>query len=284
MTVLFWGSLETISGILGAMAVVALIETAIPLHGRGRWNRAHLWPNLALTSITFATNMLFNGALVMALTRLQSNGFGLLPGLTRQPLMTVVIVVLALDLSFYVAHVAMHKIPGFWRFHRVHHSDPAVDVTTTIRQHPGEGVIRYAFMAAFAIPLGASPGAFAVYRLWSALSGLLEHANVRLPGWLDSLLSLVFSWPNMHKVHHSRDARYTDTNYGNIVSLWDRLFFTFTPSRHGVNIVYGLDGFDDSATQTTAGLLAMPFQNDAGVWTLGRVRGICGEAESSSTR
>ena len=147
--------------------------------------------------------------------------------------MTAITVVLVLDLSFYVAHVAMHKVPSFWRFHSVHHADPAVDVTTTIRQHPGEGVIRYAFMAAFAIPLGASPGAFAVYRVWSALNGLLEHANICVPPWLDSVLSLVTTWPNMHKVHHSREVQDTDTNYGNIVSLWDRLFFTFTPARHG---------------------------------------------------
>jgi sterol desaturase/sphingolipid hydroxylase (fatty acid hydroxylase superfamily) len=210
--------------------------------------------------MTFATNVFFNVALVMALASLQSKGVGLLHMFALPPLMTAITVVLVLDLSFYVAHVAMHKVPSFWRFHSVHHADPAVDVTTTIRQHPGEGVIRYAFMAAFAIPLGASPGAFAVYRAWSALNGLLEHANIRVPSWLDRLLSLVTTWPNMHKVHHSRDARYTDTNYGNIVSLWDRLFSTFTPARYGTSITYGLDGFGDPATQTTAGLLAMPFR------------------------
>ena len=258
---LYDSSVGTVGAILIAMAVIALIETAIPLHARGRWNRAHLGPNLALTFMTFATNIFFNTALVMALASLQSNGVGLLHMFALPPLMTAITVVLVLDLSFYVAHVAMHKVPSFWRFHSVHHADPAVDVTTTIRQHPGEGVIRYAFMAAFAIPLGASPGAFAVYRVWSALNGLLEHANIRVPSWLDRVLSLVTTWPNMHKVHHSRDAQYTDTNYGNIVSLWDRLFFTFTPARHGTRIVYGLDGFDDPATQTTAGLLAMPFSD-----------------------
>jgi sterol desaturase/sphingolipid hydroxylase (fatty acid hydroxylase superfamily) len=257
---LYQSSGGTVGAILLAMALLALIETAIPLHARGRWNRAHLGPNLALTFMTFATNILLNGALVMTLVALESGGFGLLRLFALPPLIVVAAVVLALDFSFYVAHVAMHKIPGFWRFHSVHHSDPAVDVTTTIRQHPVEGVIRYAFMAAFAIPLGASPAAFAVYRVWSALSGLLEHSNIRVPRWLDSLLSLVFSWPNMHKVHHSRDARYTDTNYGNIVSLWDRLFFTFTAARNGANIVYGLDGFDDPSAQTTLGLLVMPFR------------------------
>ena len=252
-------SIATVVVILAVMAVVALLETVRPLHARRRWNRVHLGPNIALTFLTFATNLVFNGALVMTLVWLQESGFGVLNMLRAASLVAVVVAVLALDLSFYVAHVAMHKIPAFWRFHRVHHSDPVVDVTTTIRQHPGEGVIRYAFMAVFATALGVSPGGFAVYRLWSALSGLLEHANVRLPLRLDSVLSLVVSSPNMHKVHHSRDATCTDTNYGNIVSLWDRLFLTFTPAKRGVNVVYGLDGFDDPASQTAAGLLAMPF-------------------------
>jgi sterol desaturase/sphingolipid hydroxylase (fatty acid hydroxylase superfamily) len=116
-------------------------------------------------------------------------------------------------------------------------------------------------MAAFACALGASPAAFAVYRAWSALNGLLEHANVRVPAWLDRGLSLVTTWPNMHKVHHSRIASETNTNYGNITSLFDRLFGTFTPSEHGASVVYGLDGCDDPARQTTAALLALPFRS-----------------------
>lgn len=254
-------SAATVGVILAAMALVALVEAAIPLHARGRWNRAHLGPNLAFTFLTFATNALFGGALVMTLVRLETEGFGLLRLLPLGPWASAVLAVLALDFSFYVAHVAMHRIPAFWRFHSVHHSDPAVDVTTTIRQHPGEGVIRYAFLAAAAFAMGASPGAFAVYRVGVALSGLLEHANIRVPLGVDRVLSLVFTWPGMHKVHHSRDPRYTDTNYGNLVSWWDRLFSTFTPARLGTNVAYGLDGLDDPAAQTTAGLLALPFRD-----------------------
>ena len=254
-------ALPTIGLILAAMAVVAAIETLVPLHARARWNRDHFGPNLALTFITFATNIFLNAALLMTLMWLQPKGFGLLHLVALSPLISIVIAILVLDLSFYVAHVAMHKSPLFWRFHSVHHSDPAVDVTTTIRQHPGESLIRYAFMAGFAITLGPSVGAFAVYRVWSALSGLLEHSNIRVPTWLDNSLSLVFTWPNMHKIHHSRDAKYTDTNFGNIVSWWDRLFFTFTPARHGASITYGLEGFDDPVSQTTAGLLAAPLRD-----------------------
>ena len=254
----FAPALPTIAGILAAMAIVAFVETVVPLHPRGRWNRFHIRPNLALTFITFATNALLNAALLMILVSLEANGFGLLRVVALPPLLAGFVAVLFLDFSFYVAHVAMHAVPSFWRYHRVHHADPAVDVTTSIRQHPGESVIRYAFIAAFAFALGASPGAFAVYRVWSALNALLEHANIRVPLWLDGVLSLFTTWPYMHKVHHSRRPGETNTNYGNITSLFDRLFGTFTPSRRGMHIVYGLDGFDEAAMQTTAGLLAMP--------------------------
>jgi sterol desaturase/sphingolipid hydroxylase (fatty acid hydroxylase superfamily) len=257
---LFSSNLVSIATILGAMALVALLESAIPLRARSAWNRAHLAPNLALTFLTFATNALFSGVLVLALARLEPAGYGLLQRLALPPLAQNALAVLALDLAFYVSHVAMHELPAFWRFHRVHHSDPALDVTTTVRQHPGEGVIRYLFLAAFALPLGVSAGAFAIYRLLVALAGLLEHANLRAPARLDALLSLVVTWPNLHKVHHSRDVRFSDSNYGNLVSWWDRLFGTFTPSRVGANVAYGVDGLDDPATQRTAGLLALPFR------------------------
>ena len=272
----FAPTVPTIGGILLAMALVALIETAVPLHARGRWNRFHVGPNLALTFLTFATNAVMNAALVTMLFALEARGSGLLRLVSLPPLATGIVTVLVLDFAFYACHVAMHKVPGFWRYHRVHHADPAVDVTTSIRQHPGESVIRYAFIAAFAFVIGASPGAFAVYRAWSALNALLEHADFRAPLWLDRALSLVTTWPYMHKVHHSRLAGETNTNYGNIVSLFDRVFGTFTPSQRGVKVVYGLDGFDDPAMQTTAGLLAMPFRDPRSAaappaWADGRV-------------
>ncbi len=252
-------SASTIAAILTAMALSALIERGIPLHPRGPAYRAHIGPNLALTFVTFATNVVLNGALMLALRRLDTAGFGILRWTHLDPRLADVLAVVLLDLSFYVAHVAMHAVPVLWRVHRVHHSDPVVDVTTTIRQHPLEGFIRYAFMAAFACAFGVGLGAFVVYRTWSVINGLLEHANLRVPRRLDSALALVTTWPNMHKVHHSRDVRETNTNYGNIFSWFDRLFGTYTPSSRGTSVACGLDGFDDPRAQTTRALLAMPF-------------------------
>jgi sterol desaturase/sphingolipid hydroxylase (fatty acid hydroxylase superfamily) len=257
---LFAQSATTIGAILVTMALVAWIETVIPLHLGERASRSHVVPNLALTFITFGTNVFLNAALVSALVVLANHGFGILNALPLPPLAAGAVTILVLDFSFYVAHVAMHKVPAFWSYHVVHHCDPVCDVTTTIRQHPGEGVVRYAFLAVFALALGAGPGAFAVYRAWSALNGLLEHANVRVPSWLDRLLALVTTWPGMHKVHHSRAPVETDSNYGNVFSFWDRLFGTFTPPGRGTDIRYGIDGCDDAETQSTKGLLWLPFR------------------------
>jgi sterol desaturase/sphingolipid hydroxylase (fatty acid hydroxylase superfamily) len=248
----------TIGVILATMAALAAVEAVLPLRERAR-SGVRMRANLALTFITFATNIGWNALLIAALVKAQSTGFGLLSAWPLPPWFAVGAVVLALDLTFYVSHVAMHHVPAFWRFHSVHHADPAVDVTTTIRQHPGEGVIRYAFLIIAATALGASPQAFAVYRLWSVVNALFEHANIRVPHKLDALLATIITTPNMHKVHHSRAPEQSNTNYGNIFSIFDRAFETFTPTHYGLDIAYGLNDVAHEREQTTTVLLLQPF-------------------------
>jgi sterol desaturase/sphingolipid hydroxylase (fatty acid hydroxylase superfamily) len=259
-TALSTSNFVAIGFVLTAMAAVAAIEVALPLQARRQWNNIHLAPNLALTLIYLATNLFFTAALVLTLVWCEAIGFGLLNAIALDPWIELAAIVLVLDFQAYAAHVAMHELPGLWRFHRVHHADPAVDVTTALRQHPGESVIRFVFLAVFACAVGASPAAFALYRVLSAIQALSEHANVRLPQALDTAFSLAIATPNYHKIHHSRDRRMTDTNYANIFSLWDRLLATYTPSHKGRDIEYGLHGFDDRADQTTGRLLALPFR------------------------
>jgi sterol desaturase/sphingolipid hydroxylase (fatty acid hydroxylase superfamily) len=239
----------------------SLLEALLPLRKRTEWNKRHLGPNLSLTLITFATNTAYNIPILLGLVWLQANGLGLFNMTNLPPIVEIAGAILALDLAWYVTHRSMHAIPALWPIHTIHHSDLAVDATTGVRQHPGEGLLRYMFLAAFAFSFGVSPFAFAIYRIWSAAHGMFEHANIRLPQWLDNAITVVFSSPSMHKIHHSRDQRFTDTNYGNIFSIWDRAFGTFTPPRYGHDINYGLDGYDDPAQQTTVGLLMEPFRS-----------------------
>ena len=256
-------SLAGMGLLIAVMLLNSLIEAVIPLHRRSDWGWRHLGPNLLLTLTTFATGLLLNVLLLLGLVWAHQVGLGLFNMVALPSIVATAGAIVVLDLAWYATHVSMHKVSALWRFHAVHHSDPQVDVTTTYRQHPGESLIRYAYLAVFALSAGASPLAFAIYRVWSSLHGQFEHANIKLPQWLDTAISWVFSSPNMHKLHHSSDQRFTDTNYTNIFSIWDRIFGTFTPSRLGTKVNYGLHGMDTAAQQSAAALLAGPFRSTA---------------------
>lgn len=250
-------SLRSILMIFAALAGVSLIELAIPLHRRNAWSRAHLVPNLALALIVLGLNALLNLPLLVALEGAATFGFGLLNLLDLPLWADLLLGVLVFDLAWYVNHRTMHRFAWMWRFHRVHHSDPMVDVTTTLRQHPSETLIRFVFLLGFGLAAGASPAAFALSRGLAVMGGYIGHANVALPRRLDLLISTVLVSPDMHKVHHSRDQAFTDRNYSNIFSLWDRLFGTFVPTRHGRTIEYGLDRADQPELQGLVPLLQL---------------------------
>lgn len=254
-------SLQAIGVLFAIMCGLSLVEAIIPLHARGIWGRQHIIPNLMLTLVTFGTNLLYNVPLLLGLVWLQSAHLGLFNAYKVPAFIAIACSILVLDLAWYLTHVSMHKVAAMWRFHAIHHSDPQIDVTTTVRQHPVEGVIRYVYLAVFAFAVGAPPIAFAIYRVWSVVHGQLEHSNLKLPQWLDTAITFFFSSPNMHKIHHSRDPRFIDHNYTNIFSVWDRLFGTFVASKHGRDIAYGLEGYDTAERQTTMALLLMPFAN-----------------------
>ena len=252
--------LSTAAFILIGMAIVAVIEVVIPLHARGQWNRRHLGPNLALTLLTFATNVIGNAPLVVLLAwmdaadtdcsrwhrfpryrrpRSKSSCSTSGPTSRTRP---------CTDCRSSGAFTACITPTRRW-------TSPPPFAST--RARPSSATCS---CSVFAIGVGVSPATLAIYRAWSALNALFEHANIRLPHRLDRLLALVVVSPNMHKVHHSRSEHLTNTNYGNIFSIFDRMFATFTSPERGLDIVYGLDGLDDTATQTTLGLLALPFR------------------------
>lgn len=261
----FQSSLMGIRNTLIVMAIVLLVEAVIPLYKRTAWNWRHLIPNLSLAAVAFAMGAVLNFGMLIGLQFLQARHLGLFNSLVSlPPLVEILVAVVVLDFAWYLTHISMHKSATLWRFHAMHHSDPAVDVTTTYRQHPVEGLVRYAYLAVFAFAIGASPAAFAVYRLLSVFMGQAEHANIRVPQWLDTAISWVSMSPTMHKVHHSRDPRFTDTNYSQLLSLWDRLFRTCTPARFGRDFVYGLDGYDGKEFQSVAGLFLSPLRKAPG--------------------
>ena len=142
----------------------------------------------------------------------------------------------------WLVHVVQHKAAPLWRFHVIHHSDNNVDVTTGLRHHPVESVLRGVFFLAGVLVAGAPIYAVMIYQTFLVLATQFSHANIHLPKKLDKALSYLFVSPNMHKVHHHWQQPYTDSNYGAVLAIWDRLFGTYRqldPSK----IKYGLDRY-----------------------------------------
>jgi sterol desaturase/sphingolipid hydroxylase (fatty acid hydroxylase superfamily) len=252
--------LQSAGAILVGMALLSILETLLPYVRKPDWRRRHRAPNLALVALTLSLNFAFNAGAVLISVWLEARGVGLLAGVALPPLAMLLLGILVLDGSTYACHRLLHRLPPLWRAHRVHHSDPLVDVTTTTRQHPIEGFCRFLFIMTPAWALGVPAQAVAIYRGISALVALTEHMNVKLWEPLDSALSWLVVTPNMHKVHHSRLPIETDSNYGNILSGFDRLFGTFTPPSPARRIDYGLAGYDDPAGQQLGALLRLPLR------------------------
>jgi len=253
--------LTNVTIIVAAMVVSALIEVAVPLFARQPVQRGRTATNLKLTALTLA----FNGALAAGATVIAATLSLERPGPMARLALPVTAQIIAsiavLDFFFgYLAHRAMHMSPVLWRVHRVHHSDPFVDVTTTYRTHPVEIVWRFAFMIVPVWLLGMPAEAVVIYRLLSAINAVLEHANIRPSPSLDDLASRIWVTPNMHKVHHSSDRAQTDSNYGNILSVYDRLLRTFTPTDRAFSVVYGLNDADACHAPSLPRLLSMPFR------------------------
>lgn len=246
--------------VLSAMAVASLIEVLIPLRQQSRRSNGRLATNLWLLAITLGLAMLLNFTLALGAAYVARSGIGVLQLLGVGAIASFVVALLALDGATYLAHRLLHQIPPLWRVHLVHHIDTSVDATTAFRQHPVEGVWRFAFIALTAWSLGAPPAAIAVYRLLGALNSVIEHANIRIPRVLDRALVWFWVTPDMHKVHHSRERAETDSNYANLFSFFDRLFRTFTPSSRGPFVSYGIKGYDAPEHHSIGAVLWLPFQ------------------------
>ena len=160
----------------------------------------------------------------------------------------------------YLPHFLEHKIKPLWMIHLVHHTDHKVDITTGNRHHPLESIIRFTFTLFGAFIIGANIGIVMLYQSLSVLSTQFTHANISLPKKIDYYLSFIIVSPDMHKIHHHYKLPYTDSNYGNVFSIWDRLFGTYKRFDRD-KLVYGVDVFyNEEKNGKIYELLKQPFQ------------------------
>ena len=236
-----------------------ILEAGLPLASFNYKKWKHAGVNLVFLSTSLAINFLFGLATLGVFAWTLNNNIGLLHWVELPVMVELLIAIMILDfVAQYIAHYLLHRVKWMWKFHMVHHSDTKVDATTGTRHHPGDYLVREVF-ALGAIVIAGMPLAFYIlYRIITIFFAYWTHANIIVPAWLDKPMSYILITPNMHKFHHHFERPWTDTNFGNIFSFWDRIFGTMVyddPKK----IKYGLDVLPDEKDENVGYQFYVPF-------------------------
>ncbi|MGJ8665329.1 MAG: sterol desaturase family protein [Patiriisocius sp.] len=244
------------------LAVFWILEGYYSLATKPYKKWRHAKTNLFLLFFVMLINAVFGIITLGVFTWLGAEKFGLLYQFEAPIWVKLLLSILVLDvIAQYGVHYLLHKVPAMWRLHIVHHSDKYVDATTGTRHHPFDFIIRETFALVAVIIMGMPISFYLFYRILSVAFTYFTHANIRLPIALDKALSYVIVTPNMHKFHHHNELPWTDSNYGNMFSIWDRLFGTFVYGN--VNeIKYGIDIADHTDDENIMVQLGIPFNKN----------------------
>ena len=190
-----------------------------------------------------------------------NRGFGIWHAVDWPSWLEIGATLLILDFAIWFQHILTHRIPGLWRLHRVHHSDRDFDTTNALRFHPIEIACSMLYKTVIVIALG--PSVFAVIVFEIGLNGfaLFNHANLHLPKRIDAALRWILVTPDVHRIHHSMHRIEHDSNYGFSITLWDRLFGTFTaqPRDGHQDMTIGLPPYQSANPAKLGWSLALPF-------------------------
>ena len=174
------------------------------------------------------------------------------------------ITIIVLDLAIYWQHRWMHLVPWLWRVHRLHHTDTNFELTLGLRFHPFEIILSLLYKCLIIGALGAAPLSVLIYEILLALFALFSHADIAISERWDRRLRRIVITPDWHRVHHSVHRHETDSNYGNLLSIWDRLFRSaIEQPRDGHQAMkIGLTEFRDEASQKFSAMLTQPFRSN----------------------
>ncbi|RCL72148.1 MAG: sterol desaturase family protein [Flavobacteriales bacterium] len=247
--------------LVGGISFFWLLEGLLPLRRLPYKKWQHALPNFFFTITSILVNFSLAFLLLTTADWVNTNQFGLLHLVSLPFWLYVLLGVLFLDfIGAYLAHWTEHRLKPLWMVHLVHHSDHHVDTTTANRHHPFESVVRFTFTLVAVFILGTPIGVVMLYQSLSVVLSQFNHANIQLPKKVDTVLSFILVTPHMHKVHHHYVLPYTDSNFGNIFAIWDRLLGTYMHLA-AEKIVYGVDVFpNETENSRVVPLLKQPFQ------------------------
>ncbi len=168
----------------------------------------------------------------------------------------LIVDILILDFMIYWWHRANHEFQPLWRFHQVHHLDRRLDSTSAVRFHFGEVLLSACFRVVVVILLDIPFAAIILHETVVLVAAIFQHSNVRLPKGLERALSWVIITPGIHWIHHHAVRSDTDSNYGTLLSLWDRLFGSLSPTRRHPEMPIGVEHDKERSLRE---LLLLPF-------------------------
>jgi sterol desaturase/sphingolipid hydroxylase (fatty acid hydroxylase superfamily) len=232
-------------GLLGALAGVESLHPARSPSAK----RQSRWPTNAMLGLTNALLIpLAPVSAVLTAEWARENGVGLFNIVPLPDWVSALGSLAGVSLASYAFHRVLHRVPLLWRLHRVHHMDTYLDVSTTLRAHPLEAILNVVTMAGVSMVLGPTPWVVVGYEIADQAVSAVSHANLRFPRWLDRPLRLLLVTPDVHCLHHSCYQPETDSNYGNVFTLWDRMFGTFVgqPAAGYDRLRIGLEEIRDS--------------------------------------
>ncbi|MDZ7641574.1 MAG: sterol desaturase family protein [Desulfurivibrio sp.] len=257
-----WQLLETLKLPLYLAGMVIFLGLELTFsYRRPSVSKARRWlTNLPLMMLNGSLYLLlFGSSIAFLLHQTAKQQLGLLNAWPLPAWLQLIAGVLILDFFIWLWHLLNHVVPLLWRFHRVHHSDLNMDVSTASRFHLGEillsGLVRLAVIYTFGISLAA----YLLFEVLVNLSIQFHHSSLRVNPVFERFWVLLLVPPFIHRVHHSVKIKERDSNYGVIFSLWDRLFGTLRTRVEQDSIVIGIGSHRDLSRLGLLRLLAMPF-------------------------
>jgi sterol desaturase/sphingolipid hydroxylase (fatty acid hydroxylase superfamily) len=244
--------------LLGGLTIFIAAEGIAPamMHEAQGWR--HTTRNLLLGFLYFGSAVVLGLGIAWVTSQTAAQHLGLFNAVAVSIWTQLVLGILALDFVEYWRHRFMHEVPFLWRFHRVHHSDPVMETSTTLRNHPLQLLVILAPRAVLIPLLGLAPLTVAIHASVSLAAQLFHHSNVRLNPTFSKWFGLVIVTPDQHYVHHARLQKFTDSQYGVMFIFWDKIFGTLLAGPGRDKLELGLDEFNTEFDHTVAGMLASP--------------------------
>lgn len=249
---------------VGGIAVFGSLERLFPRRPRPHGKRR--WPvHMALALVGALATALVPVGVAGAALWAEAHAAGLLHVVALPAPVAVLLAWLLLDAAIYWQHRLMHRIPWLWRLHRVHHTDIALDASSALRFHPFELIVSAVYKMVVVVLLGAPALAVLLFEALLAFAALFNHANWKLTDRADRWLRKILVTPDMHRIHHSTERDETDSNYGNVLSVWDHLFASYRASPRKGQLAMQIGQRDDrsEAAQRLYALLVQPLRRNA---------------------